>query len=110
MNQLGSSQRQCDLFLGQSEALTSLLLGIVCGGLVAGVTWLWRGTPVIGVTIGGSVLVSIFLAGVIGVTIPTLLYATHEHSKIAAGPVVHAVTYITTLLVYLTAAWWILGN
>jgi Mg/Co/Ni transporter MgtE len=47
---------------------------------------------------------------VIGVTIPTLLYATHEHSKIAAGPVTHALTYITTLLLYLSAARLLLGH
>ena len=93
----------------KNEALTTLLLGIVCGTLVGGIAGLWY-TPLVGVTIGGSVLLSIFMAGVIGVTIPTLLYATHEHSKIAAGPVTHALTYVTTLLFYLTAAWLVLSN
>jgi magnesium transporter len=93
----------------KNEALTTLLLGVVCGTLVGAIAWLWH-TPLLGVTIGGSVLLSIFMAGVIGVTIPTLLHATHEHSKIAAGPVTHALTYITTLLLYLSAARLLLGH
>lgn len=94
----------------KNEALTTLLLGFACGAIAGGVAWLWHGAPVVGVTIGGSVILSILLAGVIGVTVPTLLYATHEHSKIAAGPVTHALTYITTLLLYLNAARLLLSN
>lgn len=94
----------------KKEALTALLLGIVCGSLVGGIVWLWHGTSLVAVTIGGSLLLSILGAGVIGLTIPTLLYATHEHSKIAAGPVTLALTYITTLLLYLNAARLLLGN
>jgi len=94
----------------KSEAFTTLLLGIVCGTLAGGIAWLWQGTPLVGVTIGGSVLFAILMAGVIGVTVPSLVYATHEESKIAAGPVTHALTYITTLLLYLSAAWLLLGN
>lgn len=94
----------------KNEALTTVLLGIVCGTLAGGIAWLWQGTPQVGVTIGGTVVLSILMAGVIGVTVPSLLYATHEESKIAAGPVTHALTYITTLLLYLSAAWLLLGN
>jgi magnesium transporter len=92
------------------EALTTLLLGIVCGALVGGIAWLWQGITLVGVTIGSAVVLSIFMAGVMGVTIPTLLHATHEQSKIAAGPVTHALTYILALLVFLSAAWLLLGN
>lgn len=88
----------------KDEMLTTLLLGMICGALIGGIAWFWQGTLLIGVTIGGSVFLSMFMAGVIGVTIPTLLYATHENSKIAAGPVTHALTYLTTLLLYLSAA------
>jgi len=91
----------------KQEALTTLFLGIVCGAVVGGIAGLWHGTLPVGGTIGGSVLLSIVMAGVMGVTLPTFL---HAHSKIAAGPVTHALTYLTTLLIYLTAAWLILSN
>lgn len=93
----------------KSELLASLLLGIVCGGLAGGLAWLWQGTQVLGVTVGLSVLSAIMIAAFIGVTIPTLLHATHEQSKIAAGPVTHALTFVTSLLIYLGAARFLLG-
>jgi magnesium transporter len=94
----------------KEESLVTLLLGIVCGILVGTIAWLWHGQPLTGLTIGSSVLGSVFVAGVIGVTIPTLLHATHEHSKIAAGPVTHALTYVSTALIYLSAARFLLNN
>jgi magnesium transporter len=93
----------------KNEITTTLLLGVVCGALVGAIAALWV-TPLLGLTIGGSVLASMLIGAATGVTIPTLLYATHEHSKIAAGPVTHAVTYITTLLIYLAAAYLFLSD
>jgi magnesium transporter len=93
----------------KNEITTSLLIGIVCGALAGLVAALWD-TPLLGFTIGGSVLASMLIGSATGVTIPTLIYATHEHSKIATGPVTHAVTYITTLLLYLVSARLFLGD
>lgn len=93
----------------KSEALTSALLGVVCGALSGGIAWLWRGSALIGLMVGASVLLAIIAAGVIGLTVPTLLYAVREDSKIAAGPVTLALTDITTLLLYLNAARLFLG-
>lgn len=94
----------------KSEALTAALLGAVCGALSGGIAWLWSGTALMGLTIGVSVLLAIVAAGVIGLTVPTLLYAIREGSKIAAGPVTLALTDITTLLLYLNAARLLLGE
>lgn len=93
----------------KSEALTSALLAVVCGALSGAIAWLWRGTALTGLTVGASVLLAIVAAGVIGLTVPTLLYAIREDSKIAAGPVTLALTDITTLLLYLNAARLLLG-
>jgi magnesium transporter len=93
----------------KSEALTSALLGVVCGALSGGIAWLWRGSALTGLTVGASALLAIVAAGVIGLTVPTLLYAVREDSKIAAGPVTLALTDITTLLLYLNIARLLLG-
>ena len=94
----------------KSEVVTTVLLGAVCGAVSSGMVWLWRGTALVGMTVGLSVLLSIVAAGVIGLTVPTLLYAMREDSKIAAGPVTLALTDITTLLFYLNAARLLLGG
>lgn len=93
----------------KNEITTTLLLGVVCSALVGAIAALWV-TPLLGLTIGGSILASMLIGAATGVTIPTLLYATHEHSKIAAGPVTQAVTYISTLLIYLAAAYLFLSD
>lgn len=93
----------------KSEALTSALLAVGCGALSGGIAWLWGGAPLAGLTVGASVFLAIVAAGVIGLTVPTLLYAVREDSKIAAGPVTLALTDITTLLLYLNAARLLLG-
>ena len=92
-----------------SEVAATALLGVVCAVLSGGIAWLWRGEAFVGITVGSSVLLSIIAAGVIGLTVPTLLYAVREDSKIAAGPVTLALTNIVTLLLYLNAARLLLG-
>ncbi len=87
-----------------------MLLGALCGSLSGGIAWLWRGTALVGLAVGASVLLSIVAAGVIGLTVPTLLHAIREDSKIAAGPVTLALTHIATLLLYLNTARLLLGG
>lgn len=86
------------------EVGTTLLLGGACGTTVGMVAYLWRGEFLPGLTIGLSILLSIFTAGLLGMSIPTLLDAIREDSKIAAGPVTLALTDIATLLFYFSAA------
>lgn len=86
------------------EVASTLLLGLACGSIIAGLAWLWRGEPLPGLVIGLSILLSITAAGILGMSVPTLLQAIREDSKIAAGPVTLALTDIITLLFYLNAA------
>lgn len=86
------------------EAGTTLLLGVACGVVVGTVAYLWRGEPLPSLTIGLSILLSIFTAGFLGLSIPTFLDAIKEDSKIAAGPITLALTDIATLLFYFSAA------
>jgi len=88
----------------RKEAGTTLLLGGACGATIGTVAYLWRGEAMPGLTIGLSILLSIFTAGLLGLSIPTLLDAIKEDSKIAAGPITLALTDIATLMFYFTAA------
>lgn len=88
----------------RAEASATLLLGAACGALVGSVAYLWRGEGFPALVIGVSVLLAIFTAGLLGLSIPTLLDAIREDSKIAAGPITLALTDIATLLFYFNAA------
>jgi len=90
------------------ELSTAALLGAASGALVTLITLLWRQDPAPALVIGGSILLSLCCACLIGLSVPTLLHALRLDPKIAAGPVTLAVADIFTLLFYLTlAALWL---
>ncbi|HYP52788.1 MAG TPA: magnesium transporter [Pyrinomonadaceae bacterium] len=88
----------------RGEASATLLLGGACGALVGTVAYLWRGEPLPALTIGLSILLAVCTAGLLGLSIPTLLDAVREDSKIASGPITLAMTDLATLLIYFNAA------
>lgn len=90
------------------EAGTALLLGVACGGLVGLIAWVWRGTVLEGLAIGGSIFLSLCMACFLGLTVPTVLHALKLDPKVAAGPLTLALTDICTLLFYFGVATWLL--
>jgi magnesium transporter len=86
------------------EAPTALLLGAACGIVTGLIVWLWRGTGLVAVAIGGSITLALAAACFIGLTVPWLLHAFKLDPKIAAGPLTLALTDLFTLLFYFTLA------
>lgn len=83
------------------EALTTFILGVVCGLIAGAVSLFWQTGPAMAITIGTSTVFAVLAAGVIGVTISTLVAG---YSRIAAGPIAHGAISIAALLIYLNAA------
>ncbi len=90
------------------EVLTSILLGLACGTLVALVAWAWRGSLPAALVIGGGIGLSVGAACVFGIVVPTVLHSLRLDPKIAAGPLTLAMTDIATLLFYFSLAKWFL--
>ncbi len=90
------------------EAAATMLLGVACGVLVGLIAYGWKGAPLAALVIGLSIMASVFTAGLVGLSIPTLLHAIHEDSKIAAGPITLALADILTLLYYFNLATFVL--
>jgi magnesium transporter len=86
------------------EGKTALLLGLACGLTVGLIVWLWRGTGMAAIAIGGSILLSLSASSVLGLTVPSVLHALKLDPKIAAGPVTLALADLCTILVYFTVA------
>lgn len=82
------------------EAGTALMLGTACGVLVGLIVWIWRGAPLAGAVIGGSICLTLCAACFFGLVIPSLLHWLKLDPKIAAGPITLALTDIATLLFY----------
>ncbi|HEX9045861.1 MAG TPA: magnesium transporter [Verrucomicrobiae bacterium] len=87
----------------QKEIVSALMLGGTCGMVVTLVAWYWRGQLAAAAVIGGSIAVSMIMACVIGLTVPTVLHRFKLDPKIAAGPVSLALADLCTLLIYLNA-------
>lgn len=88
----------------RTETISSLYLGLALALLVGAILFAWKEDVIVSCIVGGSILLSTICACILGLTIPTLLHAIHEDSKIAAGPVTLALADISTLLIYLSAA------
>ena len=86
------------------ELSTALLLGAGCAVIVTLIVWLWWRVMLPSVVIGSSVLASLLMAGLLGLSVPALLHALRLDPKIAAGPVTLAVTDVMTLLFYFSIA------
>ncbi len=108
---LRSSRPTLRWYLGtlRQEVATSLLLGSACGLLVAAIVWFWLGAGWPAVVIGGSILGSLVMACLLGLSIPSLLHALRLDPKIAAGPLTLALADILTLLFYLSLASFLLA-
>jgi len=91
------------------EIPTAILLGLASGTIVGSVVWVWRGEELAALAIGLSILFSITAACFYGLSIPALLHSMKLDPKIAAGPVILAITDLTTLVSYLGIATLVLG-
>ena len=92
------------------ELATALLLGLACGAVVATVVVVWRGLGWAPVVIGASVALSMGMACVLGLGVPTLLHALRLDPKIAAGPITLALADVFSLLVYFNLGRLLLGG
>jgi magnesium transporter len=86
------------------EGKTALLLGIVSGLVVGIIVWLWRGTGTAAIVIGGSIVLSLCSACLLGLTVPSLLHALKLDPKIAAGPVTLALADVCSIVFYFVLA------
>ena len=91
------------------EAVTASLLGVLAGVAVALMVGLFWHDPRSAISIGSSVVISILVAGLMGVLVPSLLRLVHWDPKIAAGPITLAAADLFTVTCYLLTARFLLG-
>jgi len=91
------------------EGVTAALLGLLAGVAVAVmVAFCWH-DAVAAISIGGSVVLSVLISGLLGVLVPVLLRSVHWDPKIAAGPITLAAADLFTVTCYLVTARVFLG-
>jgi magnesium transporter len=90
------------------EFLTALLIGLSCGALVGAIVWVWRKDVPGALVIGGSIVISLVSACLVGLCVPSLLHRFKLDPKIAAGPVTLALADTFALVIYFMSAWLVL--
>jgi len=92
------------------EVLTGLITGIVCGVIVVGIIFFWKGSLIIGLLVGAAISISILVATIAGSFIPLLIYKLGADPAVASGPFITTLNDVTSILIYLGLASMFLGK
>lgn len=91
------------------EFVTASMIGLGCGSIVGLAAFAWKGAVGVGLVLTLAIMVAMITACLLGVLMPTALRALKADPKIAAGPIVLALTDLATLLFYFNLAGILLG-
>jgi magnesium transporter len=98
------TERRGKLTLLLREILMALLIGLPIGLAVGGLAFLLEPRLETSLTVGMSIALGIVDACLVGLMLPWVLKALNVNPKVAAGPLVLALTDVGTILIYLTVA------
>ena len=87
-----------------------IFIGAICGAVVGAIVYLWKTSVLLGAALAFSMVVTIFVSGVIGLCLPIIFRKFKIDPAIASGPLVLAICDIQTLVVYFSASAWILSR
>lgn len=83
------------------EMAIGVVNGLVLGTLFALIAYVWQGSPGIGVIAGVALAINVFVAGIVGGTIPFLVKRLGKDPALMTGPILTTITDITGVSIYL---------
>ena len=86
------------------EASVAVAIGIVTGVVSGLLAWLWQGSPVLGVVLFGSMLVTMAVAGILGAAVPLFLKAIGQDPAVGSGVFVTTFTDVASFATFLGMA------
>jgi magnesium transporter len=89
---LGVIQPRDALRVWWQEVSVGLVNGLALGGLLAFATYLWQGSPLLGIVVGIALALNTIVAVSIGGTVPLVLKGWRADPAIASGPVLTTIT------------------
>lgn len=82
------------------EAVAGLFVGLICGGIIAAVAFLWQKNTVLGLVVGSSMSIALTIAAFIGMAIPMLFNYFSVDPAVASGPFITTLVDVNTLIIY----------
>ncbi|SIO41287.1 magnesium transporter [Salinivibrio sp. ES.052] len=86
------------------EATVGMINGLLWSVIIGGVVVVWKGSVELGLIISGAMMVNLFIAGIAGVAIPTLLKKYNIDPALAGGMALTTITDVVGLLAFLGLA------
>lgn len=92
----------------KAESVTGVLLGTICGLIIATFAVVWQGDSPLAACLLGGIGIGVTASAAIGMAMPNLLRMFRRDPQVAAGPIALASADMVTLLAYLNLARWLL--
>ena len=86
------------------ELVIGMLHGLAIGIAVAGIVYLWRGNPLLGLIIGLATFGNLLVAGVMGTLVPLTLKHFHQDPALASSILVTGITDVIGFALFLGLA------
>jgi magnesium transporter len=98
---LGEIEFSSGVRAAMKEFTVGLAVGAATGVLSAGVAYLWQGSPVLGLVLFLSMVITMAVAGLLGAAVPLLLKALDQDPALGSGVIVTAFTDILAFFSFL---------
>ncbi len=82
------------------ELLVGIIIGLTCASLIAIIAFVWRGSLMLGLVVGVSLLATLIIGTIAGTIIPLILYKLKADPAVASGPLITTINDILSLLIY----------
>lgn len=91
------------------ETLLGILIGILFGSIIGIFTYFWLNSVDLAVTVGLSLLVTMAIAPLVALVVPSILQYERKDPALGGGPLTTIIQDILSLLIYFLVATFILG-
>jgi magnesium transporter len=88
----------------RKEAIVGVINGLALGVLLGIAAWLWKGSPILGLVVGGALAVNTVIAVSIGGSVPLILKRFKFDPAVASGPLLTTVTDMCGFFLVLSLA------
>lgn len=86
------------------QVAIGLTVGLGVGAITAGLAWIWKGTPFLGLVLCAAMIINLAVAGFAGAAVPLFLKAINQDPALGGGVIVTTFTDITGFLAFLGLA------
>ncbi|WP_422443590.1 magnesium transporter [Thermoanaerobacterium sp. DL9XJH110] len=88
-------------FMG-GETLAGLIVGVICGSILATAAFVWQKNLLLGLAVGTSMGIALMFSAFTGIFIPLLFNIFKIDPAVASGPFITTVVDVCTLIIYFT--------